>query len=297
MLGVGAEIVDPDGRLLRIEQERMGVVEWSSVGGALEDGESILDGVAREALEESGLEVRVERLIRVSEFREGETFVGVGFLFLARPDPWPQEVRLPEADGLTRFRSYRWLDRAEAERLDGRWAHDITRTAWPTDIVEVIIDRIEGTPMPRIRRARPSEADELSSLAERSKAHWGYDAEFMERARVELSLGADAIAEHDVWVLEDAGGGDVVGWHRVIHGEPAILEDLWLDPSAIGSGHGRRLWEHAVSVARAGGASVMELDADPNAVGFYERMGAQVVGETPSRIAPGRTLPRMRIKL
>jgi ADP-ribose pyrophosphatase YjhB (NUDIX family) len=296
MVGVGAEIVDPDGRLLRIEQERMGVIEWSSVGGALEEDESILDGVAREALEESGLEVRVERLIRVSEFREGESFVGIGLLFLATPDPWPQEVRLPEADGLTRFRSYRWLDRAEVERLDGRWAHDITYTAWPPDVAEAIIDRIEGTPMPRIRRARPSEADELSALAVRSKAHWGYDTEFMERARPELSIGADAIAEHDVWVLED-GTGEVVGWHRVILGEPAVLEDLWLEPSAIGAGHGRRLWEHAASVARANGASVMELDADPNAVGFYERMGAQVVGETPSGIDPGRTLPRMRITL
>lgn len=296
MVGVGAEIVDPDGRLLRIEQERMGVVEWSGVGGALEEGESILDGVAREALEESGLEVRVGRLIRVSEFWEGEAFVGVGFLFLARPDPWPQEVRLPEADGLTRFRSHRWLDRTELERLEGRWAHDITYTAWPPDIAEAIVDRVEGTPMPRIRRARPSEADELSAVARRSKAHWGYDAEFMERARPELSIGADAIAEHDVWVLED-GTGEVVGWHRVILGEPAILEDLWLEPSEIGAGHGRRLWEHAASVARGNGASVMELDADPHVVGFYERMGARVVGETPSRIAPGRTLPRMRITL
>jgi hypothetical protein len=41
----------------------------------------------------------------------------------------------------------------------------------------------------------------------------------------------------------------------------------------------------------------MELDADPNAVGFYERMGAEVVGETPSRIMPDRTLPRMRVTL
>ena len=296
MVGVGAEIADPQGRLLRIEQERMGVVEWSSIGGALEEGESILDGVAREALEESGLEIRVDRLIRVSEFWEGETFVGLGLLFLAAPEPWPQEVRLPEADGLTRFRSYRWLERAEVERLDGRWAHDVTHTAWPPDIAEVIIDRIEGTPMPRIRRARPSEADELSALAQRSKAYWGYDDAFMERARAELTIGADAIAEHDVWVLEDEAG-DVVGWHRVIGGEAAILEDLWLEPSAIGAGHGRRLWEHAASMARASGASVMELDADPNAVGFYERMGAEVVGETPSRIVRDRTLPRMRVTL
>jgi hypothetical protein len=53
----------------------------------------------------------------------------------------------------------------------------------------------------------------------------------------------------------------------------------------------------AVSRARAGGASALELDADPNAVGFYERMGARQVGETPSSVVPGRSLPRMRIDL
>jgi hypothetical protein len=43
----------------------------------------------------------------------------------------------------------------------------------------------------------------------------------------------------------------------------------------------------------------LELSADPNAEGFYERMGAKRVGE----IAAGmngheyRTLPRMRMKL
>ena len=31
-----------------------------------------------------------------------------------------------------------------------------------------------------IREARPDEAELLSELAFRSKAHWGYDAEFLE---------------------------------------------------------------------------------------------------------------------
>jgi GNAT superfamily N-acetyltransferase len=69
-------------------------------------------------------------------------------------------------------------------------------------------------------------------------------------------------------VIEDDSG--IIGFHRVIPGEPAVLEDLWLESEAIGAGHGRRLWEHAVGVARAGGASAMELDAEPNAMGFYD---------------------------
>jgi GNAT superfamily N-acetyltransferase len=148
---------------------------------------------------------------------------------------------------------------------------------------------------PRIRRARPREAEQLSRLAHRSKAHWGYDAEFLRRVAAELTITPRAITGHEVWVLEDDGG--IIGFHRVIPGEPAVLEDLWLEPEAIGAGHGRRLWEHAVGVARAGGAAAMELDAEPHAMGFYQRMGAVPVGVTASQVVPGRELPRMRVPL
>ena len=151
-------------------------------------------------------------------------------------------------------------------------------------------------PEPRIRRARPTEADALSALAARSKAHWGYDAVFLQRVRDAMTLRSEDIELHEVWVLESESGTPI-GYHRVIPGDPAELEDLWVEPSAIGSGGGRLLFEHAVDVARSGGASALEIDADPNAVGFYERMGAVQIGETASKLIPGRTLPRLRISV
>jgi len=149
---------------------------------------------------------------------------------------------------------------------------------------------------PRIRRAQPDEADALSALAARSKAHWGYDAAFLERVRDAMTLRPEDVDRHEVWVLESSSGAPI-GYHRVIPGDPAELEDLWVEPSAIGSGAGRRLFEHAVTIARDGGASALEIDADPHAVGFYERMGAVRIGETPSTLIVGRSLPRMRIAL
>ena len=148
----------------------------------------------------------------------------------------------------------------------------------------------------RIRRARPDEADALSALARRSKAHWGYDADFLERVQDAMTLHADEIGRHEVWVLESSSGMPI-GYHRVIPGEPAELEDLWVEPSAIGSGAGRRLFAHALEIARTEGASAIEIDADPHAVGFYERMGAIRIGETPSALIPGRSLPRLRIEV
>lgn len=148
----------------------------------------------------------------------------------------------------------------------------------------------------RIRRGRPDEADALTGLATRAKAHWGYEAEFMELVGEAMSLTAADIEAHEVWVLEDASGR-VVGFHRVIPGELAEIEDMWVEPDAMGAGHGRRLFEHAIATANTGGATAVELDADPNAQGFYERMGMRRIGETPSNIIPGRALPRMRIEL
>jgi GNAT superfamily N-acetyltransferase len=147
----------------------------------------------------------------------------------------------------------------------------------------------------RIRRARPDEADALNALARRAKAHWGYDAEFMDRVSDAMTLSAADIDLHEVWVLEDASG--LVGFHRVIPGDPAEIEDMWVDPPAMGAGRGRRLFEHAVDIARLGGARALELDADPNAVGFYERMGLERIGETASTLIPGRALPRLRLDL
>lgn len=145
-----------------------------------------------------------------------------------------------------------------------------------------------------IRRARLDEADALTALATRAKAHWGYDDAFMERVRDAMALSADDVEAHEVWVLENAPGR-VVGFHRVIAGDPAELEDMWVEPDAMGNGHGRRLFEHAVAIARADGATTLELDADPNALGFYERMGMTRIGETASTLIPGRALPRMRL--
>lgn len=147
---------------------------------------------------------------------------------------------------------------------------------------------------PAIRRARPEEAPALRALAHRSKAHWPYSPEFLAAVEPMLQLEPDDVAAQEVWVLELHGV--VMGWHRVTsHADRAELEDLWLEPRVIGTGLGRFLFQHAVGVAADGGATHMEWDADPFAVGFYQAMGGEEIGSTPSAAEPGRMLPRMRI--
>ena len=54
-----------------------------------------------------------------------------------------------------------------------------------------------------IRKARAGEAAALSALCVRSKAHWGYDAEFMRLSLATLSIDPVAIEEGRVFVTAD----------------------------------------------------------------------------------------------
>jgi GNAT superfamily N-acetyltransferase len=144
-----------------------------------------------------------------------------------------------------------------------------------------------------IRRARLAEADALSDLALRSKALWGYDAAFMAACRAELTVQPDAIEAGEVWAAED--GEVLVGVLEIIPKRPdAELRLIFVAPERIDHGVGAMLWAHAEARARAHRANGISLDADPNSVGFYMRMGMQIVGESPSGSIPGRMLPRMR---
>lgn len=143
-----------------------------------------------------------------------------------------------------------------------------------------------------LRAALPAEVGALSELAMRSKAYWGYDAAFLEACRDELTFTATDVAR----IVVAESGGALVGMYTVDGRPPhGVLGNLWVDPSLIGSGIGRQLWSHAISSARARGFSHLMIDADPNAEGFYLKMGAERVGETPSGSLPGRVLPLLQV--
>jgi GNAT superfamily N-acetyltransferase len=146
------------------------------------------------------------------------------------------------------------------------------------------------------RRARISEAGLLGQIALRSKAHWGYDAAFLEACRAELAFSPADVAARRIVVADTPSG--IAGFYS-IDGEPPSgeLGSLWVVPERIGTGFGRRLWQHAVATATEAGYASLRVEADPNAVGFYAAMGARRVGEVPSGSVPGRALPLLSFRL
>ena len=138
-----------------------------------------------------------------------------------------------------------------------------------------------------VRQARAGEAETLSALCIRSKAHWGYDDAFMRSSQASLTVSDTDIASGRVLVAAD--DDRIVGVARV---EPdGELGVMFVDPPAMGRGAGRVLFAAAAALARRLGARSMPILADPNAAPFYERMGARFVSHAPSDAIPGRTLP------
>jgi GNAT superfamily N-acetyltransferase len=82
----------------------------------------------------------------------------------------------------------------------------------------------------------------------RSKAYWGYDSLFMDAVRAEMQISGDDIAQAAVFILKDKAG-NTVGFYRFLK-QRLHLEDLFIEPEAIGKGYGKILFEHAVALAR-----------------------------------------------
>jgi GNAT superfamily N-acetyltransferase len=151
-------------------------------------------------------------------------------------------------------------------------------------------------PTVTLRPAAPAEADALSRLALRSKGHWGYDDRFLAACRSELTLDPEQC--DGVHTVVAQHGDTLLGFYRLAGQAPvAELAALFVDPAAIGRGVGAMLLTDAVDRARALGISRLVIDADPNAEGFYTRMGARQVGRVASGSIAGRELPRLELAI
>jgi GNAT superfamily N-acetyltransferase len=145
------------------------------------------------------------------------------------------------------------------------------------------------------RRATPDDSLRLSELTFASKAHWGYDEAFMERARPDLVITREYLEANECWVADM--DGQLIGWFSLVDVPGSLLLDnFFLLPAHIGAGLGRQMWQQALTRAAERGANRITLESDPNAAGFYERMGARRTG---SAIAPStsRELPVFEVVL
>ena len=144
----------------------------------------------------------------------------------------------------------------------------------------------------RIRPGGLDEGDLLKEIAIAAKGFWGYEPAKVREWADRGDFTAERLAELTVFVAES--DGRPIAWSSVIEkGERAWLEDLWVEPGWIGNGVGSALFRHSVDYAKELGAVGLEWEVEPNALGFYEKMGARYLRQGTSEW--GRTLAVMGV--
>jgi GNAT superfamily N-acetyltransferase len=138
----------------------------------------------------------------------------------------------------------------------------------------------------QIVRARPEDADTLTAVAFAAKRHWGYPESWIQSWQDVLTVTPKLVAENRTFsATED---DRVVGFYSLTAEPRPDLTHLWVLPVAMGRGLGRALFEHAVEQAGTRGWASFEIEADPNAEGFYLHMGAERIGTNVSEIDGAR---------
>ena len=146
-----------------------------------------------------------------------------------------------------------------------------------------------------IRSASPEDASTLTTIALDAKRYWGYPEHWIKHWESDLTISSDFIRDNHVYVAEE--NGEIRGFYALcVANSKAELEHMWVTPAVIGTGVGKELFLDAMERAAKLDVGSVEISSDPNAAGFYKRMGATQIGETDS-IVDGqlRKLPRLKI--
>lgn len=147
----------------------------------------------------------------------------------------------------------------------------------------------------KIRKAAAADAPTLTAIAHDAKKHWGYPEHWIQHWQDDLTISPDFVTANQVYVAEREG--DLLAFYAlIIQKEKAELDHLWVAPAHIGTGVGKELFIHAMQTAAGQNIHAVEIVSDPNAAGFYRKMGAHQIGETTSEIdGQSRTLPRLTV--
>lgn len=152
-----------------------------------------------------------------------------------------------------------------------------------------------------IRKVEPSEAPVLTQLAHLAKAYWGYSPEFMAACDETLSFNADDLNNERYAFRVGTENGTIRSFYTLDKESEADgsieMSALFVEPTALGRGFGRRLFEHSVELARKFGAKNMMIHSDPYAEEFYIKMGAVNVGTIASDSIENRELPLLQFNL
>ncbi len=147
-----------------------------------------------------------------------------------------------------------------------------------------------------IQKAKTEDHIRLTEITKKSKAHWGYSDEQMEKWNNNLTITRDYIEENPVFNLIDEN--QIIGYYSYLRLEnnQVKLDNLFILPEYIGKGFGSFLMNDFLERMRNEKCQKIILDSEPNAEQFYKKIGFTKIGEFETSIK-NRFMPIMEMKL
>ncbi|SFM27421.1 GNAT family N-acetyltransferase [Pelosinus propionicus] len=139
-----------------------------------------------------------------------------------------------------------------------------------------------------IRKAVADDSKVLTQISFMSKRYWNYPEQYFEIWKDELTITPSYIQNNIVYLAER--DGQVLGYFSLVQVDEGFwLEHIFIMPKCIGKGIGSKLIATLKSKCKELKIDKVNILSDPNAKGFYDKLGACYLGESPSNIE-GRTV-------
>jgi GNAT superfamily N-acetyltransferase len=148
-----------------------------------------------------------------------------------------------------------------------------------------------------IRHALAANLAEINRVIRASKSHWRQPYAYLQAALPLLAVDDAYLVRNLCFeVVED---GAVVCFFAIADDDGAkLLDHLWVRPDRLGCGIGRLACEHVVALARERGWRRLRVLPEPDAAGFYRRLGFEDTGvHVESRVPGGPRFPLLQLPL
>lgn len=148
----------------------------------------------------------------------------------------------------------------------------------------------------KIEIAKNIDAKELTELTMRSKSYWGYSSLQISNWKDDLTISAKYIDQSEVFKLINKN--KLIGYYSYFDmGDKKVkLDNIFLEPEFIGKGYGKLMMDHFFQQIKNKDFKSIELDSEPNAEKFYQKLGFKIIGRLESSIK-NRFLPIMKLDL
>ncbi len=159
-----------------------------------------------------------------------------------------------------------------------------TGIGWMIALIWAIKSKNKTTTVLTYTDALPEDATFLSEVAVASKKVWGYPDDLMQLWKTDLEVTPEYIADNEVIKVFDRE--TFIGFYaiKMENDKTAELDHFWIIPDHIRQNYGRKIFDQIATSLSVSGVSKMTLIAEPNAKGFYEKMGGKVLGQFESKV-------------